>query len=197
MYEEIPALPIVAPVALLAFGALLWRLHRRSALTALRALVAAAVCAYVAGVVVNTVFPIYRSVPDYGQPWTDHLNLTPLSDTDAADMVQNVLVFLPLGILLPLVLRVRSVLGALAGGLALSLTMELAQLLNAVAGHGGHVADVNDLGANTIGAVVGFLLFRLARALPPIDRLATAATWPAADDFGDDVEKPPPAPLTG
>jgi glycopeptide antibiotics resistance protein len=181
-FQELPTLPIVAPPAILAFAVLLWHLRRRSALTALRALVAAAVCVYGAGVIANTVFPIYRSMPDSGQPWWDHVHLTPLAGTEAFDMVQNVLVFLPLGVLLPLVARVRSVPAALLGGFALSLLMELLQLLNTATGHGGHIADVNDLLANTVGCVAGYALFRLALLLAPARHLVAAATWPARDE---------------
>lgn len=172
--RELPTLPIVVPLALLAFAALLWRLRRRSALTPLRALLAAVVCVYGAGVIANTLFPIYRSMPASGQPWSDHLNLTPLAGTEVADMVQNVLVFLPLGVLLPLAGRVRTFGGALLGGFAVSLAMELLQLLNAVTGHGGHIADVNDLLANTLGCVLGYGLFRLALLLPAVRRVAGA-----------------------
>src|ERR1700712_3442075 len=161
-YRELPTLPIVAPLAILAFSVLLWRLRRRSALTVLRALVAATVCIYGAGVIANTLFPIYRSMPSSSQAWSDYLNLTPLAGTEVADMLQNVLVFLPLGVLLPLVGRIRSAAGALIGGFALSLTMELLQLVNDVTGHGGHIADVNDLLANTLGCLIGYGIFRVA-----------------------------------
>ena len=70
-------------------------------------------------------------------------------------------------------------------GFLLGLTMEVLQLVNAVTEHGGHIADVNDLLANSLGAPLGYGLLRGALLLPPAARLVTAATWPApTDDAG-------------
>jgi glycopeptide antibiotics resistance protein len=54
--------------------------------------------------------------------------------------------------------------------------MELLQLLNAVTGHGGHIADVNELLANTVGAPLGYALFRVALLLPLSARVAGAVS---------------------
>lgn len=106
-------------------------------------------------------------------------NLVPLAGTEPADMLQNVVVFLPLGVLLPIVARVRSALRVLLCGLLLSLSMEAVQLLNAVTGHGGHVADVNDLLANAAGALLGYGVLRCALLVPPAAQVVRATTWPA------------------
>jgi len=160
--QEIPALPVVVPLALVALAVLWWRLHRRGALTVLRAVVGVALCAYGAGIVAHTVLPIHLDRSGSGTPWWRFLNLIPLAGTEWADMLQNVLVFVPLGALLPLVAAVRSSGRALLGGFLVSLTMEALQFGNAVTGHGGHIADVNDLLANTLGALVGYGVFRVA-----------------------------------
>lgn len=181
-YREVPTLLVVTPLAALVLVRLLVQLRRRGAFTVLRALVALATCVYLAGVVANTVLPIYLDKPASGVPWHAYLNLRPLTGTDVADMLQNVLVFVPLGVLLPLVTRVRSAPAVALGGLALSLAMELAQLANSLSGHGGHVADVNDLLANTLGAPLGYLLLRLVERAPGGRRLVRAATWPPPAD---------------
>jgi glycopeptide antibiotics resistance protein len=98
--------------------------------------------------------------------------------TEPRDMLQNVVVFVPLGLLLPLVSRARSLPSVLLTGFLLSLTMEALQFLNAVVADGGHIADVNDLLANTLGAVVGYGLHRVALRLPALGGFARAATWP-------------------
>jgi glycopeptide antibiotics resistance protein len=103
-----------------------------------------------------------------------------LAGTEWADMAQNVVVFVPLGVLLPLVAPVRSPGRAVLGGFLVSLTMEALQFVNAVTGHGGHVADVNDLLANTLGALVGYGVFRVGLLVPALARLARAAAWPVA-----------------
>jgi glycopeptide antibiotics resistance protein len=175
---EITALPVVVPLAVVAFAVLLGHLRRRHALSVLRAIVAAVMCVYGAGVVGNTVLPVTVGGTASDLPWWSHLNLVPLVGTEPRDMLQNVVVFVPLGLLLPLVSRARSLPSVLLAGFLLSLTMEALQFLNAVVADGGHIADVNDLLANTLGAVVGCGLFRLALRLPVLGGLARAATWP-------------------
>jgi glycopeptide antibiotics resistance protein len=117
---------------------------------------------YGAGVVANTLFPIYLGGERYHRSWRVFLNLTPFADTEPFDMLTNVAVFVPLGFLLPLVTRANSALRVLLVGFLLSFTMETLQLVNAVTGHGGHIADINDLLANTLGAPIGYAVFRAA-----------------------------------
>ena len=177
-YQEIPALPVVVPLAAVALAVLLWRLHRRAALTVPRAVVSAAVCVYGAGVIANTLLPIPLGKGGGGLPWWSTLNLVPLVGTEPFDMLQNVVVFVPLGFLLPLVARVASLPRVLLWGFLVSLTMEALQFLNSVTVHGGHASDVNDLLANTVGAPIGYAIFRLALLVPALCQWAGSATWP-------------------
>jgi glycopeptide antibiotics resistance protein len=189
-WTQVPVLPVVVPLGLVVVAVLLWRLRRRGALTLLRAVVAAVVAVYVAGVVANSLFPVFLGKGG-GGPWWTSLNLVPLVNTDVRDMLQNVAVFVPLGVLLPLVARAASFLRVLLGGLLASLAIEVLQFVNSVAANGGHASDVNDLLANSLGAVVGYGVFRLALLLPAAARLARAATWPAASDDDIPVGGPP------
>jgi hypothetical protein len=157
---------------------LLWRLRRRAALTIPRALVVAALSVYGAGVLANSLFPIFIGKGRSGVPWWDMVNLTPLVGTDRGDMLRNVVVFLPLGLLLPLVARIHSARRLLLYGFLLSFAIETVQLVQSQTGNGGHVADINDLMANTVGGAIGYGIFRAALHLPILGRLATAATWP-------------------
>jgi glycopeptide antibiotics resistance protein len=177
--HEIPVLPSVVVLSVVAFAVSLWWLHRRRALTLPRAAVGAVLAGYVAGIIGNTLLPIRLGYDSGGVRWWEYLNLTPLAGTEPADVLMNVVVFLPLGVLLPLVARVGSAVRVVVWGFAVSLAMELAQWLGMVVAHGGHLPDVNDLLANTVGAPIGFGLFRLAVLLPVLGRLARAATWPA------------------
>lgn len=186
-YDEIGALPVVVPLAVVVSAVLAWRLHRRAALTVPRVLVVVAACAYGAGVLANTLFPIVLGRPGSGLPWWRLPNLTPLAGTEWFDMAQNVVVFMPLGVLLPLLVRVRSLPGVLLGGFLVSLAMEVLQWINAVTVHGGHVADVNDLLANTLGAPLGYAAYRAALRLPVLHRAARAATWPPGPVTGTPV----------
>ena len=175
----ITALPVVVPLGLVAFAILLWRLYRAAALAVPRAAVLAVLCVYGAGVVANTVLPITVGGPRYAEPWQGHLNLTLLVNTDTGDMLQNVAVFMPLGFLLPLVSRVEALRQVLLCGFLVSLAMEAVQFANALLAVGGHVADINDLLANTLGAPLGYGLFRAALLVPGADRMIRAAAWPA------------------
>ena len=166
--HEISALPVVVPLAAAAFGAMLWQLHRRGAMSVPRILVAVAVCVYGAGVVANTLFPIHVGGLDYHESWRVFLNLTPLANTEPFDMLTNVAVFVPLGFLVPLIARASSAWRVLLCGFLVSFTMETLQFINAVTGHGGHIADINDLLANTLGAPIGYAMFRAALLLPVI-----------------------------
>lgn len=84
------------------------------------------------------------------------MNLVPFSQTiDPIGYLQNVLLFLPLGFLLPILWpdTDRFWYAALAG-ISFSLLIELSQLCN----H--RRTDVDDLILNTAGALLGFLLYR-------------------------------------
>lgn len=78
----------------------------------------------------------------------------------ATEFLANVAMFLPLGVLLPLAAgsqKRTTLLLTIAAGFALSLTIELAQLLIP-----GRVSDTRDLVSNTLGAALGVLLLCLA-----------------------------------
>ncbi len=182
---------VILPLGAASVALVLVHLRRRGALTLPRVLGGALACVYLAGIVANTLLPIYLGRPDYGVPWHAYLNLRPLTNTSAADMVQNVVVFMPLGILLSLLAGVRSIRRVVLWGFTLSFVMEAAQFLNAVTGHGGHVADVNDLLANVLGAPLGYGVFLLALRLPAARRLADALAWPPAGDDVDEIHVGP------
>jgi glycopeptide antibiotics resistance protein len=161
VFGEVAALPVVAPVAAVAFGVLLWGLHRRGAMTLPRVLVAAALCVYGAGVVANTVFPIFLDMPGGVQPWSASISMRLFDDYGAADAVQNVVVFLPVGVLVPLALRTHSPWRVAAVGAVFSLFIE------------------NDLFYNALGAPLGYGLFVLVTRVPAVARLAQRTRWPS------------------
>ncbi|WP_041219809.1 VanZ family protein [Desulfitobacterium dichloroeliminans] len=70
--------------------------------------------------------------------------------------IENMLLFVPLGFLLPCIWKNYEVLWQTAlSGLAFSLIIELSQLFNS------RITDIDDLLMNTLGAVLGWLIFRL------------------------------------
>jgi glycopeptide antibiotics resistance protein len=180
VFRQIPVLPVVVPVAAATFAVLLWSLRRRERLSVPRAAVALTLCIYAAGVVANTVFPIYLDKPSADQPWSGHLALVPFVDYELADAVMNILVFLPLGMLVPLFLARASWGRVLALGTLLSLMIEVTQYATAHLLGGGHIADVNDLIFNVAGAVLGFALFAVLSRLRGASTVVDRFRWRSA-----------------
>ena len=177
MFGEVPVLPVVVPLAAVVLLVLLWVLHRRNRLTAPRAAVALALCVYAGGVVANTVFPIYLDMPGGDRPWHASLSTVPLVDYEVADAVMNIVVFVPVGVLVPLLVAGASWRRVLAVGAAFSLAIEVSQYVAAHLFHGGHVADVNDLLFNVVGALLGFGLLTALTRVPRVDVLLRRFSW--------------------
>ena len=81
----------------------------------------------------------------------DEINLVPFKDGFGIGHVLNVMMFMPLGFLVPLIwTRYRNIFRVAVTGAWLSLAIELGQLCNRRA------SDIDDLMMNTLGAVAGF-----------------------------------------
>nr|WP_237728198.1 VanZ family protein [Cellulomonas sp. APG4] len=157
----------------------MWSLHRRGRLTVQRGAVALALCVYLAGIVANTVFPIFLDKPVGDAPWSSQLVLVPFADYEVADAVMNVAVFVPLGVLLALILGWSPWWRPVAASAAVSLAIEVLQLLTNHFLGSGHVADVSDLLSNVAGGAVGVALLAGA-ARTSWGRVAvTAFRWDA------------------
>jgi glycopeptide antibiotics resistance protein len=75
------------------------------------------------------------------------------------NIIGNIVVFVPVGLLLPLIsTRFTTWLRILLAGFAVSLTIEMLQLLSAQ-----RVADVDDLLLNVAGTLVGYSSYMLVR----------------------------------
>lgn len=180
MFREVPVLPVVVPLAAVVLGLLLWRLHRTGRLTVPRAAVALALAVYAAGVVANTVFPIFLDKPASSAAWDAHLVLVPLVDYEVADAVMNVLVFLPLGMLLPLLLARPSWWRVVLTAAAFSLAIEVTQYVTSHLLGGGHVADASDLLFNVVGGALGLGLFTVLCRVPALDAFFDRFRWTTA-----------------
>ena len=92
------------------------------------------------------------------QPFFDFLRPEIVRPERAALLaVLNVVLFLPLGILLPVVFpKFRKFGWMLAAGIGFSLLIETVQLVGRVG-----IFETDDLLFNTVGAVIGFLLYKL------------------------------------
>jgi len=174
VFREVPVLPVVLPLALAVLAPLLWHLRRRRLLTAPLVAVAVALCVYAAGVVANTVFPVYLDKP-HEAVW--QLYLDPFAPYDVADAVMNVAVFVPVGVLVPLVRPRSPWWGTAAVAAGFSLVIELAQYLTGNLLGGGHVADVHDLFFNVVGGLLGLGLLTAAERVPALGRLVDRFRW--------------------
>ncbi|MFE4464273.1 VanZ family protein [Oerskovia sp. NPDC056781] len=177
MFQQVPVLPVVVPLAAAVLAGLTWSLIRSGRFSVPRATVALALCVYVAGIVANTVFPIFLDKPVSSAPWGSHLALVPFADYEVADAVMNVLVFVPVGVLVPLLLARASWRNVVAAAALLSLTIEVTQYVTAHLLGGGHIADVNDLIFNIAGGVVGFALFSALVKVPSVSAVVDRFRW--------------------
>ncbi|MET8151947.1 VanZ family protein [Actinoplanes sp. NPDC049668] len=131
---------------------------------------------YAASVIAVTVFPIrVRSAAYWAdEPWRTTVHLMP-GDVDIPSFVLNVIMFIPFGVLLPLLRpRLDAVRRLAVRAATASLAIELTQFALGMTLGSRRTVDVNDLIANTGGALLGLLILRLA-VPSPLHRAACVA----------------------
>jgi len=105
------------------------------------------------------------------------LNFLPFSDTniDIVAYLLNIILFLPFGFLLPYIWpNFNGLKRIVISGFSFSLLIEISQLLN------NRRTDIDDLLLNTLGALFGYLLFRLfAHITKRIDKPMTVYKYEA------------------
>lgn len=83
----------------------------------------------------------------------EEINLVPFSSSGATTYILNIIMFMPLGFLLPFIWsKFRNLSKVFCVGLCFSLAIEFCQLFN----H--RVSDIDDLMMNSLGAVFGYLI---------------------------------------
>ncbi|GAB3399705.1 hypothetical protein GCM10027515_06480 [Schumannella luteola] len=183
MTLEIPAMPVLVPLGAIVFALLLGRLRRGGRMTVPRAVLAAALVVYGTGVLRSTLLPadiVIGSARHDLPPIAVLVNLVPFVDVpaDPSGMLLNILMFTAAGVLLPLVLRRPTAARVILVAFALSLGIELTQLLGDLTISTGRIFELDDLIGNTVGAALGLGAFRLATRVPAIGRMAAALAWP-------------------
>ncbi|MFH7834775.1 VanZ family protein [Bacillus luti] len=84
------------------------------------------------------------------------INLTLFDTAGSTTYLLNIVLFMPLGFLLPTIwLHFRKMKNTVCAGFLFSLAIELNQLLN------NRITDIDDLFTNTLGAMVGYVLYRV------------------------------------
>ncbi|AGZ45785.1 VanZ family protein [Actinoplanes friuliensis] len=140
---------------------------------------------YAVSVAAVTVLPIRAHPAAYwaAEPWWTVFHWIP-GVVDGPSFVLNVIMFIPLGVLLPLLRpRLDAVRRLTAYAAGASFSIELTQFVLGMTLGSRRTVDVNDLIANTAGALVGLLILRLA--LPSRRRRATCVA-------GKPSSPPPP-----
>jgi glycopeptide antibiotics resistance protein len=158
----VPTMPVVFSLCAVWMVASLLRLRRREVLTPQRLVTSWVVGWYVSGVLAVTMLPLQVALGAYANRASllSRANLIPLVTIDMRTFVLNLVMMVPLGILLPLIRRVSGWAHVARLAVGASASIELAQFLANVLIGSGRLADVNDLVANTLGAVAGFLMLR-------------------------------------
>ena len=141
-----------------------------------------------------TTLPLQISLGEYANtvPWWEKISWIPLLVIDPRTFVLNIIMTVPLGVLLPLLIPIRGVRQVTMVGLGFSAAIEVVQLCTNVFLSSGDLADVNDLLANTLGAVAGFLfLRRLTRIGAMADLAARFRTFDEPPVSGDGLSSRP------
>ena len=157
----------------------------------------AATFVYAALVVVATLFPLpiqnaliqYERTAPRESPWVDLVPIVGMAnvlgttlETALRQLAGNVLLFVPLGFMAPLLLGARaSAARVLALALAVSTTIEGLQLaVSGVLGYPYRLASVDDIILNALGAGVGYLVFLAVRPLlqPILDTSVSCGSQP-------------------
>jgi glycopeptide antibiotics resistance protein len=140
-----------------------------------------------------TVFPIRVTPPGFwaGEPWWTVLRWIPFY-VDAVSFALNVLMFLPFGVLLPLLRPAAdSVRGILVRAVCASAVIESTQFVLGLTLGSRRTVDINDLIANGAGGLLGLLVLRLA--IPVAAQRDYLRDPSEASDAGIRPSPPPPA----
>lgn len=138
-------------------------------------------CLYGTGVLYFVLFPIDVNIGQYAatNPWYNGIQWIPVFTIDLSSFVKNILLFVPLGLLLPLISgRVRSFRQAGQNAFRASLGIELVQLAVRITLGSGRTTDVNDLIANTLGGLLGYAAYLGAVRIPALNQLLGADRKP-------------------
>lgn len=108
-------------------------------------------------------FPIDVNIGKYANqtPWYNTLNIIPIITIDIKTFLLNIIMLIPFGMYLPLLnKKLDSIRKAVQYGLLLSISFEIIQLLIRVALGSSRSSDINDLVANVLGSVLGYLFIK-------------------------------------
>ncbi|SFC85422.1 VanZ family protein [Bacillus sp. UNCCL81] len=108
-------------------------------------------------------FPIDVNIGIYANQtkWYNTINFIPVLTIDFFTFVLNIIMFVPLGVYLFFIGRKNFTVKQTAKtGFILSLVIEIIQMIIRIMLGSGRSSDINDLLANIIGAIVGYLIIK-------------------------------------
>ncbi|KAB1141601.1 hypothetical protein F7R91_31780 [Streptomyces luteolifulvus] len=130
----------------------------------------------------RALFPITVTYGPYANlmPWTNQINWIPAPSPDPS-ITANVILMIPLGMLLPLMsARVGSMGRVTAVTAAVSLSIEVTQLLMYVVCNNARLTDTTDLLVNTLGGYLGCVVLYRAARIPAVARLLNPLALPGS-----------------
>lgn len=108
-------------------------------------------------------FPIEVNIGKYANqtPWYKTVNFIPLLTIDVKTFILNIIMLMPLGLYLPLLHpKFKSLKTVAYYGFFLSLSIEALQMMIRITLGNGRSTDINDLIANTVGAILGYMVVK-------------------------------------
>lgn len=158
---DIPALPVLLPLGIVLMVVAWACLLRRGLITGPRLGAAWLAGWYSVAVLGATMLPLHVGWGDaLGPPDIYRITLIPLAGVRVDDFVLNVVMTLPLAAFLHVVFAVRDKARVILVGFLISAVIETTQAILDLTLHGDRWADVNDVMANTLGALLGYLAVR-------------------------------------
>lgn len=118
---------------------------------------------YLLCVIHLVLFPIDVNIGRYANltPWYRSTNIIPIITLDLKTFILNIIMLVPFGMYLPLInSRFDSIKKTAKLGFLLSLSIEIVQIIIRITLGSARSADINDIIANTLGAVLGYLVIK-------------------------------------
>jgi len=155
---------VLVPVMLLGLlWLIIWVKRRKQKVTFAQFFVLITFGIYILSMISLVFFPIEVNIGRYANqtPWYNTINFIPILTIDVKTFLLNVIMLIPFGMYVPFLKQTKTSVKEMAKlGFGLSLSFELVQLIIRVVLGNGRSTDINDLLANTAGAVIGLLIVR-------------------------------------
>ncbi|MBG9586330.1 VanZ family protein [Cytobacillus firmus] len=172
---SIPSWYVLLPAALLGLmGLWLWTRRRKEKVRPLQIAVLISLGIYLLCVLHLVFFPIDVNIGIYANrtPWYKAINFIPILTIDLKTFLLNIIMLIPFGMYLPFIMKSKgSTKKAAKLGFLLSASFELLQLIIRVTLGSGRSTDINDLLANTLGAVIGYLIVKRMFKVSPLNSI--------------------------